>query len=908
MPRINPTTLIFFIIFLTFIFPSPNSNSIVTSRQKRQIKSYQAYKNHLRESIYNSTYAQGYGNATGFLLSYDDAFLNRNISHWPFPDRDYNNFIENQNYSILPNLVSKFARNIWSYEFLKNDNQINDGKNENVEMNMGLPGSANKKNQLVFFPNITGTLRGDFQRLPLNFTKIHMPIPPLFKTDTDIYPDWDYDNNTDNDNDDNIIINNNNNDNNNNNNNNNNQAKLLSNEIIDGETLFGSFASDGTEFQDDQFLFLDLDNNYNNATPSSKIGNITQLNGNIKLDIFNYENSIDFLNKFSEDSDKDYSSFDSLNYIYLKLNFDSYNQDDDHHFTMKGLYDQKTGNIISITDSIKFEGYWELPHLILDKSSSLSFFKDFNTTKKFQYLKSLQSNLDYSFVDFDYLVERNKLASNCEYVSYLHVDSINDSNLNTHDINEIEKELRNPIGRPVKKLPNLKISTGVFYSPDCGILLKINEKNPLIGVRKEVHLKSLRNIVLIGIIILFSQILLTIRQMDYTNTPSSISKISFYSISIMNLIDGSLCMLFILSSALIFELFIPLAISGFLAFILSSVFEVRYLILINHSQINERSINIWTALRGETIDNSNNNRNNRTNNNNNNSNNASRNDNASEDPNQPLLPTSQAPQDLPQIQQPTLPATQQTANTFPQDEQTIGSSIFSRSFFSLIIFTFLILNASMWSRNARRSFEFICFFLLNSFWVPQFFRNLIRGSSRSFKWEFIIGTSFIRFFPIAYITMVKTNPFNHHYDPTMCFTILIWLIIQIFLLFLQDCLGPRFLLPKSWLPNIYNYHPILKEVDLENGFGLERGDNTNKNNDDDNFEPGKFKVDCAICMNDIELPIIRNEDEQLKEINELNAKKYMVTPCRHIFHTECLEGWMKYKLQCPVCRSSLPPI
>jgi hypothetical protein len=35
---------------------------------------------------------------------------------------------------------------------------------------------------------------------------------------------------------------------------------------------------------------------------------------------------------------------------------------------------------------------------------------------------------------------------------------------------------------------------------------------------------------------------------------------------------------------------------------------------------------------------------------------------------------------------------------------------------------------------------------------------------------------------------------------------------------------------------------------------------------------------------------------------------YMVTPCRHIFHTECLEGWMDYRLQCPICRDNLVPL
>jgi hypothetical protein len=29
------------------------------------------------------------------------------------------------------------------------------------------------------------------------------------------------------------------------------------------------------------------------------------------------------------------------------------------------------------------------------------------------------------------------------------------------------------------------------------------------------------------------------------------------------------------------------------------------------------------------------------------------------------------------------------------------------------------------------------------------------------------------------------------------------------------------------------------------------------------------------------------------------------TFCHHIFHTECLDGWCKKNLTCPVCRTSL---
>ena len=38
------------------------------------------------------------------------------------------------------------------------------------------------------------------------------------------------------------------------------------------------------------------------------------------------------------------------------------------------------------------------------------------------------------------------------------------------------------------------------------------------------------------------------------------------------------------------------------------------------------------------------------------------------------------------------------------------------------------------------------------------------------------------------------------------------------------------------------------------------------------------------------------------------SKPYMITPCKHVFHTECLESWMNMKNECPYCRRPIPPI
>lgn len=76
---------------------------------------------------------------------------------------------------------------------------------------------------------------------------------------------------------------------------------------------------------------------------------------------------------------------------------------------------------------------------------------------------------------------------------------------------------------------------------------------------------------------------------------------------------------------------------------------------------------------------------------------------------------------------------------------------------------------------------------------------------------------------------------------------------------------------------------------------------------DDTFR----SVDCAICMQVLEAPVVVAGDDASSAnsvTGMLARRQYMVTPCRHIFHSPCLEGWMRFRLQCPICRENLPPL
>jgi hypothetical protein len=155
----------------------------------------------------------------------------------------------------------------------------------------------------------------------------------------------------------------------------------------------------------------------------------------------------------------------------------------------------------------------------------------------------------------------------------------------------------------------------------------------------------------------------------------------------------------------------------------------------------------------------------------------------------------------------------------------------------------------------------------------------------------------------------------------------LFILLQAFIVLLQDTLGPTFFMPQTYShPKTYDYHPPMALPDTES--------------------PEKSLGDCAICMDAIliEPPSSygrsKSFDGQDKDSwgekggsssNSTMMKRptrlssmfnafhlgsratearqiYSLAPCSHLFHTECLEKWLAIKNICPQCRRPLPPL
>ncbi|ETS80331.1 hypothetical protein PFICI_07860 [Pestalotiopsis fici W106-1] len=626
---------------------------------------------------------------------------------------------------------------------------------------------------------------------------------------------------------------------------------------------------------------------------------------------------------------------------------------------LHGVHWPRQGALLLTTTSEKFAGIFALPHL----------------TSREDYFNSSQALLNRTLDEMLHAKERRYFtdhgnpwastsdsgeplgsAPHCEYIFYMQVHPPEQSILDIDHllagpeniakaIDELEYELRFPRGAPQDGPPRLMMSA-VVYSPDCAFMIETKgppdfppaEGQHLSGWKQEQWLHDVGYWMLGFGAIIFLQVQLLKTQMREASTPSTLGRISFYTASMILLADG---IIFAGSAAWALSasntLLPALVVTG--ASCLATTVGICFLSEIYVVQEPE-----WRRRDRERQANS-----------------------TSSTPRPP--PTTPAPdattpntssesntllstaarratprppsppiiipsdQDIDaEIEQVTnnpqsilpAPVTAATpANNQNANRSTPLGTIFGHLIMSGIAILFLSLAAATWKPALRSVYFNILALGYLSLWTPQIYRNVYRNCRRALSWRFVIGQSILRILPIAYFYLVKDNFAFATPDWTAFAVLAGWLWIQIWMLAAQNVLGPRFGIPRGWMPEAWEYHPILREDGVESGglpIGLVLGSSDTapssptldrtKSGADANKHTRIHHIDCAICREVLEVPVVKagESDPNSGVTGVFTRRAYMVTPCRHIFHSACLEGWMRFRLQCPICREELPPL
>lgn len=689
--------------------------------------------------------------------------------------------------------------------------------------------------------------------------------------------------------------------------------------------------------------------------------NVTGSEGTMQLRIEDKRRLVEYEEELGDDEHRRLSTGGFVREVAAGLTVEDSGQDGSgstYEMRLHGVHWPRQGNMLLTTTSEKFAGIFGLPHLAPDENYFRSSQRLLNQTvdevlrKRERSAFTDQSNPWTSSVGG--AEDAWTPVPHCEYVVYLQVHPIGQpAGSGTEDglrdmVKNIEDELRYPTGAPMPNIPELKMSA-VVYSPDCAYFLESKgpprfppaQGNHLVGFKEEVWIHNVNFYVLSMAAIVMAQVYLLKSQMRESYTPSTLGRISFWTIIIMVLADGIMFAVaavmsldstyfYLRALVLMFTLFMSILIGGSLLGEIYKVQESEW-----RPREREHIPNNTTPrppatpapLTGDTLP-------------------------RPVTANAPA-PTASQPIILPSDQDldaeiaenlaagaaavPTAGTTTPGTNT-QQPRVTAFSTIIGRLILTGSLICFLSLAATSWWKPLRNVFVNTLVFAYLSFWFPQIIRNTQRNSRRAFSWRFMIGQSILRLLPVAYFYLHRSNMILTDTDWTAFCVLAGWLWCQLWILAFQDVLGPRFGMPKGWMPEAWDYHPILREDNLEAGGlplglapsasapgspNLERvrslsssGGEADRALREKSGAAAKGmrirSIECAICQEALEVPVVKageaGEPAGGGVTGVLERRKYMVTPCRHIFHSACLEGWLRFRLQCPICRDELPPL
>ena len=220
--------------------------------------------------------------------------------------------------------------------------------------------------------------------------------------------------------------------------------------------------------------------------------------------------------------------------------------------------------------------------------------------------------------------------------------------------------------------------------------------------------------------------------------------------------------------------------------------------------------------------------------------------------------------------------------------------------------------------------------VLYSFWVPQIVMNVITEARAPLHKHYIYGMSLSRLVAPLYLFAVPNNFVKEVMpdvpsDPLLCQLLVLWIGIQTAILIAQSKYGPRFMIPQRFLPPKFDYSRPLPPTMLPPGAATLDDDSSNSEPSDHGPSPNspnrerhttlvttrlrrgnqqsarasettestETTIDCSICYD---------------PINVRDRHGYMLGPCDHLFHRDCLVQWMDVKMECPICRTELPPL
>ncbi|KAA1098395.1 hypothetical protein PGT21_034606 [Puccinia graminis f. sp. tritici] len=507
-------------------------------------------------------------------------------------------------------------------------------------------------------------------------------------------------------------------------------------------------------------------------------------------------------------------------------------------------------------------------------------------------------------------------VANCTFLIYGGLTPLSTTTTQTAEsLMEYERSLVEPTGASLTvPSPGHPILQTLMVSPNCGLVLESGEMSVLLGPS---FWSKTRNYGWVAGLVLGLQCWLLVWQMDSRQSPSSLSRMSYFSLVAQIIMDAwtfssHLTLAVVTNNSSTETLLVP----AFFACLNAILFGMRYGALI---RIHEPSPTVDPANRSQApVEDS----------------------HIGRDTDYVQVPTTDLV-DPPNVEPSPAPALPPRQSRFRSLLNALKSLLAHRPLVLISIVAIFLLIVPF----LLYSWQPLVLSILFSYWIPQIVHNVQHGTSRrGLRKRYVLGTTLCRLFLPLYIWGCPNNVLFVTANPWI-WMIALYSLSQAMILILQDYLGARFFLLGfcfSYEP-MWDYHPVKlpTKVDLEQGGSVSNGEKM---------------PECVICFEPIDvLPssptssTVSSLDHQQSLHNHHHRQSshdssespllrhipsttfassafpfsssssdvhhslfsrwsYMVPPCHHIAHTKCLEGWLAIKSECPVCRRPLPPI
>lgn len=877
MARIDSNTILLLVFFIFFVVlpgeESTKDNLPDSEYERNQLEMINdLYLNEFK-TLQMAEYKQPLLNITGFLYTIDDLAENENdYTANLMNDSNTNESwlgypIENKNYNYTFDVDHQannyLPQNILDKVYSQNDNSI-------------WKGDAHSH---VYHSNISSTtLRGLFHSRKIQDEfKLHMPIPQIMKQ---------------------------------------------KNQTHDSEGNEQKSPSQGSFFINDTILFQD---SMNLSQEDSNLINF-DMSTNMKLEINDYfyypgyrAGSLQF---HSAELTKSSARFTSLISRIVVV------------------YDSQTGKLFGITNSGKFHGLFMIPQLFTNNENDFNRYK--NDTVNFvnhTYFGNNKSR-NNSFTVDDLLI-LNERSFNPEYFLYAETKPLSISSESQKLMNTID--LNNLYGKDY----NLEIEDMLIYSPNFGLSLEstpsgiFSEKTKFKGVLGSFFpmflQESTMKYVTLPFVCYSIMFLLQISKLD---SPSELNKISIDFLKIITFTDYFVGGVFIVlaivvttysdlspspslhytqpATKAVVEVFMKIkdlvingnnalvhdvsknirttqfswfAVNALLFMSMGIAIETKVLVLCIQSQFLERSISWLSLFRRFT----------------------------------PIGATRTQPEsDQPTTEdsiEPTEENSFLTNNTEGSEDFTLLYSKLQGRFYTfMVFFGFAIVFVYSMNIFLRHLICNLVVLAYTSFFWPQIFRFVLIDLdplTTNLQRRFVVVTAVTRLIPVGYFYLKESNFFQHETSKNWFFVYLVNMGLQVFILLIQLKYGGRCVISDKMERII--------EFILSNGNkSIKHRYNYSKAVTKDQLAHlgGKNEFVCPICMDNDDIIHLKvsdvvsgsdeNDTEETQLLEESNNNdqhgNYMITPCNHVYHHDCLSYWMNNKLICPVCRNNLPPL